>query len=1521
MPVKSRNNSPLTIEIHTESVKNSTIVKQPSLALECRMRTRLQPEATLQNANAPRANVGTARFLGLDVGAETIKLVEVIRDGQDLRIARREILEHGKRPGPALLEALRRWDWAGADGAAVSGRFAAQVRLRRVPAKQAELRGYRHFFGEEPATVVNIGSHGFSVLEWRGNGLTVFRENSRCSQGTGNFLRQLVERFSLTVEEASLLCSDVPNPAPLSGRCPVILKTDMTHLANKGEDRARILAGLFDAVCENVLILIKPGVSPRPVLLTGGVSRSPRIRRVFAERLASLDMRLISLENEPDALCLEALGCALIAAESEMELPALEELLLPPRELKLERLPALSDSLPRVQRMPARPWAEVNGQPRRLVLGFDIGSTGSKGVAIDAATQEVLWEGYRQTLGDPVGAAQDLLRRFKGSSASTYPIVAFGATGSGREVAGSLLTSCYGKEAVFIVNEIVAHATGALHYDARVDTIFEIGGQDAKYIRLAEGRITDCAMNEACSAGTGSFIEEQGRKFAGLEDVRQLGQAALRASSGVSLGQHCSVFMAEVIDEGVAAGVDSSAIISGLYDSIIKNYLNRVKGNRSVGKVIFCQGMPFSADALAAAVARQTGSEVVVPPNPGTVGALGIALLAAREQDLSRAEGLDPNLFLEARVEQKDSFVCRATTGCGGAGNRCRIERLRTLVSDQRSAFTWGGGCALHDKGTRKRKLPDLAPDPFREREELMQKLIAPMASAGRRPRVAVSDEFMLKGILPFFAAFFHEAGFGLEVIGGADQDTLKRGIQSANVPFCAPMQLFHGLAERMLETGADYWFVPMLRSVPRTLGQHCSVVCPIVQSAPDVLRCTIESRHGRNGGSRQDVNVPKLLSPRIDFGESSFESELFLESCQTLARELGLNERQCHAAWKAGIAAQRQFDSACLQLGRRALEFCRDKHIVPVIVLGRSYTIYNKTLNSNVPAILREQGAVGIPVDCYPLPPDVPHFRDMYWGYGQSLLRAAHQVRRTPGAYALYCSNYSCGPDSFNLHFAAYLMEGKPFAIIETDGHSGDAGTKTRVEAFLHCVEEDRRATLPAPLNPLDVLQFSGLHLRQVGRYNGETEHMLVPYLGPASEAVAAVFRGVGLSAESLPPPDNEALRLGRRYTSGKECLPMPLTLGSLLQRLDRAGKDERFVYVMPSTDGPCRFGVYNLLNRIVFERLGCQDRLRIWSPKDSGYFDDLPAGTEMLMLAGILGTDLLLQALFDTRPAERVRGQAEALYRGFLRELLRTLEQAGQGDLRLAPALWQVTTGRLFGIRDLLERAGAEFAALRSPRELPLVELTGEIYVRAVNFSNDFLVEKLEERGLRVRVAPQSEWLAYCAYLRRRRSGRNRLADRFSEHVQHRIETAALAAIAPRLRWPTPPSVEETLAAAGPYIRSTLHGEAVLTVGASLHAWRRRQIDAVVAVGPLECMPTKIAEAQFHHLAEREGLLSLTLSFNGDPISTAALDNFAFEVNARFQNRHATGTVTVPAPPHPHLDAGLERPRCCQEGMTHTP
>ena len=510
------------------------------------------------------------RFVGLDVGTETIKAVEIVRAQGGWRWARRQIVEHHKEPGPQLQKLLADWDWDQLDGAAVSGRLGRQVRLPQVPTKQAQVRGYRYLHGRKPATVVSIGSHGFSVLELRANGLEVFRENSRCSQGTGNFLRQLVERFSLTVEEASRLAAPVEKPAVLSGRCPVILKTDMTHLANKGEDRARILAGLFDAVCENVLVLVKPELCPERVVLIGGVARSPRVQTTFRRRLEELGLELV-LPDGDAGFFLEALGSAAVAAEEAEGVPPLAELIAPRQESQLERVPALAGWLDKVRRLPPRPLAIVNGTVPEIILGLDIGSTGSKAVALTVLSRETVWEGYRPTGGDPVGAAQGLLREFAGSAAGLCPVLGFGVTGSGREIVGSLLSACYGKEAVFVLNEIAAHAEGARFYDERVDTIFEIGGQDAKYIRLAGGRVVDCAMNEACSAGTGSFIAEQGGKFAGIRDVVHLGEEALAAREGVSLGQHCSVFMAEVIDEAVAADVPQPAIVAGLYDSIVQN--------------------------------------------------------------------------------------------------------------------------------------------------------------------------------------------------------------------------------------------------------------------------------------------------------------------------------------------------------------------------------------------------------------------------------------------------------------------------------------------------------------------------------------------------------------------------------------------------------------------------------------------------------------------------------------------------------------------------------------------------------------------------------------------------------------------------------------------------------------------------------------------------------------------------------------------------------------------------------------
>jgi activator of 2-hydroxyglutaryl-CoA dehydratase/predicted nucleotide-binding protein (sugar kinase/HSP70/actin superfamily) len=1436
-----------------------------------------------------RGDATRPRHLGIDVGTETIKLVELRRTQDGVRCDRRELVEHAQQPLAVLRELLDRLDWPTVAAATVTGRFSRQVRLPRIPDKGAMSLGLAWICAEEPVTLVTIGSRGFSVLERHPGGHELLRTNSRCSQGTGSFLRQLVQRFGLTVDEASEIADEVTDPALLSGRCPVILKTDMTHLANAGVEHARILAGLFDAVCDNVQTLIRPGSSPSPVLLSGGVSRSRRVRRHFERFLEREGMTLLVLEDAEDALFVSPLGCALAAASTPAPVPCFEQLFDHPAPRRLDWLPPLSDAGERVERMTAAPALRGRAEKgEALLLGLDVGSTGSKLVALAAGTERPVWEGYTETAGDPVGAAQTLVHRFLAERGSTLPVRGFGVTGSGRQIAGSLLRTCFGEEAVYVVNEIVAHATGALSFDPRVDTIFEIGGQDAKYIRLEGGRIVDAAMNEACSAGTGSFIAELGQRLLPGADVSELGRRAFEASRGVGLGQHCSVFMAEVVDEALCSGVETDAILAGLYDAVVQNYLNRVKGSRDFGRVVFCQGMPFAAPALAAAVARRTGSDVVVPPSPGTVGALGIALLARGQLAWTERAVLDPGRLLEARIEGRDAFVCHSTKGCGGNGNRCRIERMTTQIDGVRQRFTWGGACSLHDTAAAVHKLPDGVPSPFREREELARRFLPPTPSRVGGPRVGLTDEFVLKGVLPLFVTFLSEIGATPVLAESADRDALKRGIARSNTPWCAPMQLYHGVISGLCDDGVDFLFLPRLRSLPRPPDATHSGTCPICQASPDLLRWDLALGEGT-----------PVLSPTLDLGPEGWRGRRFEDACLGVAGRLGVHGRSAERALDTAIEAQEEFERRCRDLGERALAHARERDLLSVVVLGRPYTIYNPILNSNVPAILREQGALPIPLECYPCGDGAPVFSDMYWSFGQQALRAAHQIRRTPGVYAVLCSNYSCGPDSFNLHFLADVMAGKPFTVIETDGHSGDAGTRTRIEAFVHCAREHHTGELAADGQGRPAAELTRHHGPQIGlrELRRRRDRLLVPWVSRSNAVIAACLRGEGIDAEALPHPGPEELEVGRRHTSGKECLPLALTLGSVLRRIDREPDPSRRLSVlMPTTRGPCRFGCYGTVFRMVLERLGLGRRVSIWSPADRDYFDECGPATAAITLTGVASLDGLVEASRHHSAGSRARELAEEIRRRYEDELLMLIEREVARQSPLSRVFRDVLGGGLFGCRDLLTRAAAELAELGRPEARPVVFVTGEIYVRLDPFANGFLVEELERRGLRVHVTPLGEWLEYSAAAALRRGDKSgwkaRLAYRLRLTIQqrcHRLLARPLE-LGPRL------SAAEAVAAAEPYVNPDLYGEASLTVGGPVHEWSNGRIDGAVNVGPMECMPSRIAASQLLHVAERDGLPVLNLSMSGEPLDAAQLDGFAYEVR-QSTARHQSGAIATPA------------------------
>lgn len=273
----------------------------------------------------------------------------------------------------------------------------------------------------------------------------------------------------------------------------------------------------------------------------------------------------------------------------------------------------------------------------------------------------------------------------------------------------------------------------------------------------------------------------------------------------------------------------------------------------------------------------------------------------------------------------------------------------------------------------------------------------------------------------------------------------------------------------------------------------------------------------------------------------------------------------------------------------------------------------------------------------------------------------------------------------------------------------------------------------------------------------------------------------------------------------------------------------------------------------------------------------------------------DVLHEALLETRPLECRPGAAAAIHTAAQARLERLLEEHARTDLSARAALHAVASGHLFGLRDLVARTAADLAALRADRPMPTVLVVGEIYVRLDPFANSYLIRELEARGLRVRLAAVNEWLEYVERFHQINASALDLSPRLRVFLQNRIQNILYRAAGRAFQWPERISVRDCLDAALPYLRPALEGEAVLTLGGPIRAWRLGQIDAVVSAGPLECMPNKIAEAQFFHVAEQEGLLSLTLSLNGEPVAPDVLDNFAFEVHERFARRASERTPSM--------------------------
>ena len=1396
------------------------------------------------------------RVAGCDLGKAIAKFVVARVDADGLRIEARSELAHEGKPLEAFADWYEREHIAGCAALGATGLYADELiepALAGLP-EDACLRAGLELLPElqGPINVVSIGARGYSVASRDANGHVLFLENDKCSSGTGETMVKIAGRFGLGIEQADALALAADDTIAITARCSVFAKSEMTHFGNQGRPADALFRGYFSSVAHFVAALLERIRVAGPVVAIGGGARIASLVAALSEELDC------TVHVVADGIMLEVMGAAALAAEqlasdSLAPLPGSPSALIHARQRRFRVLPPPRSFAARARRLRAEPVAAARAA-EPAILGIDLGSTGSKAVLTSLATGELVADVYDRTRGNPVEAAQRLIDRL--TTAHDVDVRAIGLTGSGREAAATIMRAAFPDAVgrIGVINEIVAHATAAIACDSeggRSLSVVEIGGQDAKFIQIVDGQIVESDMNKACSAGTGSFLEEQA-VFYGVHDIVEFTERACDAERPPDLGQMCTVFVAEAAAEAHNEGFGLDDLFGGFQYSVIHNYINRVMGQRTFGERIFFQGKPAEGPALGWTLAAVTGRQVVVPANPGAMGAWGVGMHLRRElgDALSAAPAFELRRVLAAKVVGRRELQCRDKR----CATLCNIAKTTIAVNETRRTVLSGGACPKYEISTASRpKLAADAPSAFDARAALLAPYLAEQPGDG--PLVGVPIAGATLGVVPWLVTVLRELGLRVRPRVVAP-DSLSQGeAMCFSYDACAPVKVAHALADPAVDT----LVLPKLITLPDRDGCDGST-CSMEQALPEMVTASLRARGWRG----------QMIAPRLFLADGLRSPRVAWELMKALAA-LGVPRRRIPGALRAAAQAQVRYESALAAIGYRTLSYGRNHNVPVVVVCGNRHVIHDPVINAGIPKLLRENGVLALPMDCYPLPHATPALPRASWADTNRALRTAVAARARGGVYPLLLSSFGCGPASFAEQVFAGLMEGYPHTSLETDGHGGTAGYVTRVQAFSHTVRQHDGAPSPAPEHRVAMLE----PLPETPIESEKPNRLVIFTIADRiSPIMAAAFRSYGFDAVPSGPSSAELLATGRRDCSGKECVPYQLIWGGFRQRIEADDSGKQLVLMQVSGEGRCRNCMFSVKDQLSVERMGEGDRVRLRHYRSESSFK-LPFSMKTWM--GATAWDLLLQLAAYHRPVVADPAEVDRLYRERCDELERIIGRPAREGF--------ADTGRTKrACLELLGQAAAEMRALRDAADpdprLRTVLLSGDIYVRVDEFASDALIRRLNDRGIRVIVEPTSTISEYMAAERLSELmglPTTFFANQLSKRLMRKLRREFQAVVTPDHPWLPTPDVTELMVASRQLIDRYPQCEAPVTIGSVLHHWQRKQCDGVVIASPWGCGPALVSESLMRH---QRDIPMLFVYSDGSPMDQRRLNAFAFRL-----------------------------------------
>ena len=1235
--------------------------------------------------------------------------------------------------------------------------------------------------GGQQAKYIHLASMGGNSV----GTLDDFAASGLCAAGTGSFLDQQAARLGIKIEgEFGELAVQSINPPHIAGRCSVFAKSDMIHHQQRGVPVGDIIAGLCYAVARNFKgSIVKSKLVETPVAFVGGVGSNPGVEKAFKDIFELTDDQFIT---PPWHNLAGAIGAAMLAGPFSIEIERFKEIGIKTKKIFISSIPrtgALGFNHPE-NKYYEKTTKEM--EPRRDLksgyLGIDIGSLSTNLVLI-SPDGEVISRRYLMTAGRPIEVMQRGLEELRGEVADDFEVLGVATTGSGRYLIGELVG------ADIIRNEITAQATGGVSFIPDVDTIFEIGGQDSKYISLENGVVVDFEMNRSCAAGTGSFLEEQAERL-GIDIKTDFADLSFAAENPVSCGERCTVFMESDLIRFEQGGAEKNEIVAGLAFGVVHNYLNKVVARKKVGDRILFQGGVAWNKAVVAAFETVVGKEIIVPPHHDITGAIGAAILAKNANIKQTAfKGFD----IARRKIDQETFLC------DDCANMCNI----TKINDNGRELYYGSRCEKYDA---ERGVTDIHPNPVAIRNK--RSLATPPKGPKTRelkigyPRMLANWEYIY-----MWRYFFAQLGCRVVISRNSTGELIKEGIESVGAETCFPVKVGHGHLLDLSRRDLDFVFLPsIVTGHEKGTAKSKSYYCPYIQAFPYIAM----------GGLEEQLKDTKIIAPiiRFDEGLSAVADVLHNE-----LKQFGINKREIKDALRISQAAFDEHKKELVETGRDFL-----KAITPenpgILLVGRHYNTFDPGISMDLAQKLTDLGVTVIPFDMIELPDK--DFEFLYWQSGRRILRAARLAKATPGLFPIYVSNFSCGPDSFIIHHFKKIIGEKPHMILELDEHSADAGIITRCEAFLDSLPRKKKDYFEP------VIEFKS---------NGFKRKLLIPRMADHAETFAAAFRACGLEAEVLPETDSRSVELGRKLTGGRECYPAALTSGDLARELEKPHVDpNRVAFFMPTSGGPCRFGQYHHLHKQLLENLGYGD-VPVYSPNSEDSYSEFPdtnGNFRRLAWRGFLAVDYLQKFMLKSRPYEINKGDADRVYRRYLDEAVLDIEKRdGEG-------LSEVIRDSFFSFNEISD--------LKRERK-PIVGVVGEIYIRNNRFSNNHLVEKLESLGVEVDLANFTEWIHFTTEMYKEDSIRKRsfkeLFDAYMKgYFQKKDEKQILKHIHSSLNGDMETPIGQQLDSAMPYLPISVGGEARPAIGKAIDMMKQG-CSGIVNTMPFTCMPGNIMTA----------------------------------------------------------------------------